>query len=789
MPAEDWTALEAFDLGGGLFTAAFGLGGAAEGAVAVDWTAAPTPGAADWAPCIALGSERWRLDGPGSAISEGVLTVGIRYRLAGGPVSPVSADRKALTVRPLPLPLLLAAPALAGTGKIGRAVTLDPGLWGGEPVLAVEWCRGGAAIPGATGTTYVPGPADDRTDLTARVVATNAAGSLAVVTAALPVTCLAPEALGVLPEEIFDEGTGPQEVPAAGAFRGENLSFTVTGAGASVDSTGLVLIPTAAPLSATVTVTATNSGGAAAQSFRVTVEPAEPEMLPAALAPADWSIAAIVEDPGHPGRFTAVLEMAASGPAAAAAEVYWTDRTGSDQPPFPTVPLGDRRWRMRSVRLQDDWHVRAPGETFRNLAVRYAPEPGGPTSGYSHDRKTWTVAQYEAPGPAVSIPLQPQAQIDDALRRPLTDFGDYRGAGTNSGRFGSAMVVLAAAAFGGNSSADRRLLRQLRYNLRGAHCPSGAGGFVAQHELRFAVAAAIAKLTPRIWTDFDAAEKVAIELCVKGIAVGNAFTSSDTNPLVAASAQRNLRGRPARRRGNPNFRSAAPASVHAARVFLGEAALTEFLDTFDKASFAADCLSHGLGNLYETMQSRSPPSPTDAEVQDAVRNWRYRGRTIAQVQDMLVAEVNFTFGRKVAAGLNNGAGIDGRAKIISGAADLPNAGATGMAREFDSSDAEGRRSSASYVMFGTRVALDWMTLLMCAGLLDRTAPQIQALKNRVNIGLTDLKYKSEHGYYSYAHGGRGSNNETWTEALAEEWGWDYTFGQWFDLLKPYLDGA
>ena len=98
----------------------------------------------------------------------------------------------------------------------------------------------------------------------------------------------APVAIGILPEEIFDQGNGPQEVLAARAFQGDDLTFSATGAGASVDpATGCVQIPTDMPLCAEVTVTAANSGGSATQSFQVTVEAAEPAATLPAFALAD----------------------------------------------------------------------------------------------------------------------------------------------------------------------------------------------------------------------------------------------------------------------------------------------------------------------------------------------------------------------------------------------------------------------------------------------------------------------------------------------------------------------
>ena len=158
---------------------------------------------------------------------------------------------------------------------------VGPGRWAGLPAPAVglQWCRDGAAIPGATAAAYVPGAADDRTALTCRVEARSSAGTAVAVTAALAVRYPAPERAAP-PfdepfEEIFDQGSGVQEVPAAVYFAGPALRYAVSGAGAEIDAAGVVRIPTDAPLAEEVTVTATNSGGAVSGGFMVTVEPAE----------------------------------------------------------------------------------------------------------------------------------------------------------------------------------------------------------------------------------------------------------------------------------------------------------------------------------------------------------------------------------------------------------------------------------------------------------------------------------------------------------------------------------
>ncbi len=208
-----------------------------------------------------------------------------------------------ILLRPFP-PLLLAVPALAGTGKIGSAVTVDAGSWSGlpAPALSLQWLRDGAEIAGATAAAYVPTDADDRCALACRVTALNAAGSLAAETAPLAVTQEAPTLVGELLDEVFDLGTGPETIATAQVFEGRGLAFGASGAGATIDpATGVLTLPTDAVRSGeAVTVTATNSGGAASASFQVTVE--DPAVtVPAAIADGLWS-ASEVRDAAPAGR-------------------------------------------------------------------------------------------------------------------------------------------------------------------------------------------------------------------------------------------------------------------------------------------------------------------------------------------------------------------------------------------------------------------------------------------------------------------------------------------------------
>jgi hypothetical protein len=267
------------------------LHGPLAAAVAVEWTNAANPASGQaagpgWEPCHRVGTGLWRLDRLDPEAAARLLmaarldNVAIRYRLEpAGFWSPASEDRKEISL--VGGPVLLAAPALVGSGIVGVPVAVDPGQWSGAPAIALAWCRDGVAIEGATGAEYLPQDADDRTTLTCRVRATNAAASAEAVTAGLAITQAPPQVVGTLFDEVFDEGTGPQAVATADAFAGRALIFAVEGAGAAVDpATGVVTIPTDAPLAGeAVTVSAANSGGTATAGFQVTVE-ALPEVAP-----------------------------------------------------------------------------------------------------------------------------------------------------------------------------------------------------------------------------------------------------------------------------------------------------------------------------------------------------------------------------------------------------------------------------------------------------------------------------------------------------------------------------
>jgi hypothetical protein len=449
------------------YTVLFKLSGALADAVAVEWTDQDAPGAdgAGWQPCMRIEEGTWQMSSrdPEAALhwrEPGPFeNIALRYRLSStGPWSSASADRKAITIvahseepdeptLPVP-PVLLASPALVGSGIIGTEVSVDSGLWSGDPApaLSLVWLRDGAEIAGATEAVYVPSPEDDRTELACAVTASNTAGSERVVTAAFSVKYAPPTLTGTLTEEdifILDEDTGPQIVEAAPGFAGEALSYSVEGAGATVDAaTGVISIPTETPADGeTVTVSAANSGGSIATSFRVTVEAFEGEEGTFEIGPANSELLVASDlDPEQTGLHIGLRILDSEHPLHPACGglgcVAWTgaDATGRDpvlgsnkavrakgfaDPASPGYGVwaltresngGTASWADRSTEIGNEFQI----------TINWAPEDSASTP---FENATWL--GWGAPFPSFLL-TRPDGGLEQPLPSPVPTSGSKR---------------------------------------------------------------------------------------------------------------------------------------------------------------------------------------------------------------------------------------------------------------------------------------------------------------------------------------------------------------------------
>ncbi len=392
---------------------------------------------------------------------------------------------------------------------------------------------------------------------------------------------------------------------------------------------------------------------------------------------------------------------------------------------------------------------------------------------------------------AADLPGPSQAAVDAAKACQLITFNRAfsGGAHTNGAWFGGASITLAVASHAGNTSADARLLEQIRHTLTPGNEPTCNGGYPAQHERHATGMFVIVKNTPRIWDQLTAAEKVRIDLIMKAALVGNAFTTSDNNPFVKADSQEyaldadtNLN-----RDWNPNYREGMIGGVLTSMAYFSTATAKTILADYNHAQFVSELKSNNLPNIYETFnwKAANPTSkaPSGSTIEAAVDSYKYYGNSLDNYMNIYEALLKDTYGQRVNAGLNDGAGIDGAGKIVSGADTLPNKGAIGMLKEFDSSDANGKRSSFVYAFDGYRPHMTNQLSLIVAGYWQPGTATAELAKNRMNIGNTDLWYKAEKGYIGYAKG-KAQATVNYPSYGASR-GFTYNRSLWDDVLKVY----
>lgn len=165
------------------------------------------------------------------------------------------------------------APSVTGTARVGQTLAGTNGAWvGTAPITyARQWMRNGAAIAGATGTSYALVDADMGMNITLRVTATNMAGSTVSTSAAVgpvvkpPVNTAAPTVSGLFEiGGVLTATNGTWSASPAPTFTYQWYANSTPIAGAT--GVNYTVRPVDAGDVISVRVTATNSAGNATAS-------------------------------------------------------------------------------------------------------------------------------------------------------------------------------------------------------------------------------------------------------------------------------------------------------------------------------------------------------------------------------------------------------------------------------------------------------------------------------------------------------------------------------------------
>ncbi len=277
---------------------------------------------------------------------------------------------------------------------------------------------------------------------------------------------------------------------------------------------------------------------------------------------------------------------------------------------------------------------------------------------------------------------------------------------------------------------------------------------------------------------------------MKASLIASAFTTSDNSEYILnKQTQRALDGDTnLNRNWNPNYREGMIGGVLVAMAYFGgPRQADEILNNYSHNAFVDELEANGLTNVHETFTTRARDSssgaPSGSTIESSVKNYRYIKNPLSNYQRIYLDLTRNTFGKNVNCGLNSGAGINGAGAIISGCDTLPNKGERGMLTEFDSVDANGKRSAVIYAYEGYRPAQTNQLVLIAGGYLNANDEEIKQLVKEMNIGIVDLTYKLQKGYWDY-HKGEARGIKRITD-MVPDFGYRYTLPLWNDVLKKY----
>jgi len=360
--------------------------------------------------------------------------------------------------------------------------------------------------------------------------------------------------------------------------------------------------------------------------------------------------------------------------------------------------------------------------------------------------------------PRVEFKPVPAEVLDWANNEKILLYGpQYGGAYMTSNWRAGKILIQALASYAGNRDADKPFLEQLRAVLVGDAAICGNGGYSAQHERIYTTAVILAKNTPEVWSQLTTEERHKIDLLMQASLVGacvsindKMFNDKTRNRAITMDGDTNYY-----RDWNPNHREGCIGGIIMGAAYFGPDEAIKFLDAYDHDKFVQQLKDAKLDNPYKIFSGELPHKNsqgrlTSEQINDAVHGFTYYGLTPADAMKVYLGLTKYTYGATVHAGLNDGEGIDGAGRIVSGADELPNKGRKGMLKEFNAIDG-GRRSCAHYAYDGFRPNLANMLALVASGQFEFDNPEWREALALIKVGTEDLFYKLDKGYHGYAN--------------------------------------
>jgi hypothetical protein len=533
-------------------------------------------------------------------------------------------------------------------------------------------------------------------------------------------------------------------------------------------------------------VTASNSGGSAQQAFGLTIEAAAISW-PADVADALWTVTEVTSRSeaaangfeGEDGHLKAVFGAIAVNPAGFALKVNLLG--GPDPAPIPG---------MASVAASSTVYTtikKTVGEQVTPRLYWYHAASG--TMQLAGAKPAITLKGLEAVTPPAGWIAPSSGILADASSRNAEAFGTGDTTTKVGGHFGASGAVLGYASFAGNSGSDAKVLAAVRNCLAGNKAPCAASGFSMQHEAgNWAAVVAYAKLTPRVWNQFTAAEKAKIDILMKALAKAAAWSSSDKTSVTKYTLAGVSNNYP---RGNANYQMANPFMLAIMAAYLGSAsAVDSFLRTTSAQSIANELQAQGMSNTLWAWKSPRPANaPSYATIDASCTGWTFKSRGLSDLAGIFKEQMQRTYGETAFTAHPQSSKIGGRGKLMGSSNAALNAwvGKLGMPDEMNAADGGGIRTSAAYAIMGLKMTWNWFLVMLASGQLAKNDATIKAVKDQVNVGYNWYDKMVTIGWMDYAKGGEGSGNGDFRRAeKGDQYGMGFNLPMWIDVVYPML---
>lgn len=444
-----------------------------------------------------------------------------------------------------------------------------------------------------------------------------------------------------------------------------------------------------------------------------------------------------------------------------------------------------------------------------------------PDTVYSYTVKAYDMGQHESVSQPLQVRTVPPEQakpfpltqpvLEDAFRQPLLRYTMYSSGTVNPAanppanyktvaeydtiKLNSAFALYYLVAAAANAPdymvangefVYARALAQIRSVIAGGNEPGFSGnGLSGFGYLPILQAVTLAKRqAPALWSQLTEAEKEKIGLMVEAALIGAHWGYSDNNSFSTGLDQAGNFGKD----WNPNYRNGGIGPVIAAVYYFGEEECNSKLKNFDYDAFMARLAAAGFTNTA-TVFSNTGKYLLEAHTRnDGPDGFTYKGHTLNEIGLWYKEVVEYTFdlpvspvgGFQVPVSPTYPYGYQGF--LINGYDEFPNLGAIGMGHEFNASDANGGRSSISYVYASWQSVITNFNALQLfgSGAAGLTAEDMAALGTLTGIGTTDMLYKDANLYNDYSKGvNRGA------QSLSNEFGIGVSFNK--DLWIHVID--